>query len=123
MVAAVPVTAQAADATVALACQGTMAPWPRTEHVKSEPVSMDIIINLTARTVQGFGTTRLMDYPVKITGVNEVTVTFDDTYETSSIMGSINRMTGDMEAMVSGRGHLLMSYALKCRPAQRQRMF
>jgi len=37
---------------------------------------MGIIVNFTNRTVQGFGTPGLIDYPVKIRAWNEVTVVF-----------------------------------------------
>lgn len=59
-------TAQAADSTLTLACQGTAT----SGTGDPEPISMGIIVNFTNRTVEGFG------YPVKITDVSEVTVTF-----------------------------------------------
>jgi hypothetical protein len=70
-------TAQAADTTLALACQGTVTVYehPRTTtsgDAKPEPFSMGITINLTAGTVQGFG----MEYPVKITNINAGTIIF-----------------------------------------------
>jgi hypothetical protein len=37
---------------------------------------MSLILNFTAGTVQGFGTPGLMDIPIKITGINDVTVAF-----------------------------------------------
>ncbi len=46
-------TAQAADTTLTLACQGTVI--SDLENAKPEPVSMGIIVNFTNRTVQGFG--------------------------------------------------------------------
>jgi hypothetical protein len=45
-------TAQAADETLTLACQGTVI--SSLENAKPEPVSMGIIVNFTNRTVQGF---------------------------------------------------------------------
>jgi DNA-binding MurR/RpiR family transcriptional regulator len=56
-------TAQAADTTLTLACQGTTISG--MEDAKPEPISMGIIVNFTKRTVQGFA------YPVKITDVND----------------------------------------------------
>jgi hypothetical protein len=121
--------AHAADATLTLACQGTTTSG--VEDAKPERVSMGIIVNFTNRTVQGFGTPGLMDYPVKITAWNEVTVVFggsEDFFketQRASIMGSIDRVTGDAEAtsMVTdaktGKIITSTSYALKCRPAQR----
>ena len=43
-------TAQAADETLTLACKGTV----QRNAMKSEPVSMGIIVNFTARTITGF---------------------------------------------------------------------
>ena len=57
-------TAQAADTTLTLACQGTATSG--VEDAKPEPVSMGIIVNFTKRTVQGFGHPGLIDYPVQI---------------------------------------------------------
>jgi hypothetical protein len=122
-------TAQAAEpATLTLACQGTITDVTQTD-AKPESISMGIIVNFTNRTVQGFGFPGLIDYPVKITAWNDVTVAFDGSDSslgsTSSIRGSIDRVTGDVEAysMVTNAktGNIVtsMSYALKCRPAQR----
>jgi hypothetical protein len=123
-------TAQAADEKLTLACQGTVTGGAQTD--KPEPVSMGIIVNFTARTVQGFGHpgfAGLMDFPVKITGWNEVTVAFGGSDSKSrienSISGSIDRVTGDVEATSMATdvktGHVVSStaYVLKCRPAQR----
>jgi hypothetical protein len=124
------VTAQAADATLTLACKGTVTRGAQPD--KPEPVSMGIIVNFTARTVQGFGYpgfAGLMDFPVKITAWNEVTVAFEgsDSHAVieNSINGSIDRVTGDVEATSNATdvktGHPVSwtFYALKCRPAQR----
>jgi hypothetical protein len=76
----------------------------------------------------------LNDYPVKITGINDVTIDFDgsdngvsaiSTSSVSSIRGSIDRVTGDVEAtsMLTPTNPpkiiTSMNYLLKCRPAQR----
>ena len=91
--------AQAADTALTLACQGAAASGVE-EDAKPEPVSMGIIVNFTKQTVHGFGFPG-MDYPVNITGANEVTVVFagrrEDKFSTASIMGSIDRVTGDVE--------------------------
>jgi hypothetical protein len=72
-----------------------------------------------------------MDYPVKITGWNDVTVAFGGSEEElakssrDSIFGSIDRVTGDVEAtqlatdIKTGKTIASTNYALKCRPAQR----
>ena len=128
LVASLSMTAQAADATLMLACQGTVT-TPTMPETKPESVSMGIIVNFTARTVQGFGSPGLMDYPVKITGANDVTVVFrgSGTFGISemSLNGSIDRITGDVEAtsMLTNAqtGKIISStfYLLKCRPTQR----
>jgi hypothetical protein len=66
--------AHAADATLTLACQGTTTSG--LEDAKPKPISMGIIVNFTNRTVQGFGTPGILDYPIKITAWNDVTVVF-----------------------------------------------
>ncbi len=129
MVAAASMTAQPADATLTLACQGTTT-VTTMEDAKPEPISMGIIVNFTNRTVQGFGHPGfggLMDFPVKITAWNEVTVAFEGKNQVieKSINGSIDRVTGDMEAtstsfnLKTNKTLSSTSYALKCRPAQR----
>src|SRR5262245_2969081 len=93
-------TAQGADPTLTLACQGTATAG--IEDAKPEPVSMGVIVNFTKNTVQGFGDPGFIDYPVKITGINDVIVSFRCTQELgptfSSITGSIDRVTGDLNA-------------------------
>jgi hypothetical protein len=121
-------TAQAADTTLTLACQGTATvPTIGMEHPKPEPISMGVIVNFTNGTVQGFesipGFSRWFNFPVKITSMNEVAVRFHGSDQTgsvaraTSITGSINRVTGDVEA--DTKGVINLRYALKCRPAQR----
>jgi hypothetical protein len=121
VVAGLSIAAQAAEPqTLTLACTGTATEtaWPDQKPV---PISMGLIVNFTTRTVQGFA-----DYPVKITGLDDVTVAFRGSQtrsSTSSVSGSIDRVTGDVEAtsmLMNGTTILtLTSYALRCRPAQR----
>src|SRR5262249_58603816 len=116
-------TAQAAEPeTLTLACQGTAA-FSSTDKVL--PISTGIIINLTKRTLEGLE--GLWSIPVEITSVNEVTITFygsnrDESGE-QSISGSIDRVTGLLEAAFSRLNAVSirtsMLYSLKCRPAQR----
>jgi hypothetical protein len=113
-------TAQAADTTLTLACQGTT----NLNNAKLEPISMGIIVDFTNRTVQGFGFPDSHDFPVKITGMNEVTITFHGSNQAGnmSITGSIDRVTGDVEARnqaASDTFYTILRYALKCKPAQR----
>jgi hypothetical protein len=128
MVVGSSTTAQPVE-TLTLACRGTVTSG--VEDAKPDPISMGIIVNFTNRTVQGFGQPGLMDYPVKITGWNDVTVAFGGSEEElakssrDSIFGSIDRVTGDVEAtqlatdIKTGKTIASTNYALKCRPAQR----
>src|SRR5262245_8497076 len=98
MVAALSMTAHAADTTLTLACKGTTTAG--YQDAKPEPVSMGIIVNFTNRTVQGFNDPSFFDYPVKITAWNDVSVVFAGSSEalkvsTLSTRGSIDRVTGD----------------------------
>jgi hypothetical protein len=112
-------TAQAAEptGTLTLACEGTTKVGE-----KLEPISMGIIVDFAARTVHGFGYPGLsgrFDFPVKITGMNEVTVAFHGSNQTGvSITGSIDRVTGEAEARTQ-TPDLILRYALKCKPTQR----
>lgn len=62
--------------------------------------SIDVRPQASARSVQGFGYPGLMDYPVKITGINNVTVAFGGSSPANqvisnwSITGSIDRVAG-----------------------------
>jgi hypothetical protein len=121
------VTAQAAETTLTLACQGTVTvnEYPRTttvEDAKPEPYSTGMIVNLTARTVQVFGS----EYPFKIANTNDATIVFSHSEEQIAVLGSIDRVTGDMDATITNwsdmqRRNLSSEqfYKMKCRPAQR----
>jgi hypothetical protein len=120
-------TAQAVETgALTLACNGTWVGG--AEGAKPEPASLSLIFNFTAGTVQGFGVPDL-DYPIKITGINEATVAFFGSVQTSelslSLSGTIDRVTGEVVANEVGRetktGKTFVStgYSLKCRPTQR----
>src|SRR5215469_685613 len=76
-----------------------------------------------------FGIPGVSDYPVKIRGMNDARIVFDGSYDdgtsVASITGSIDRVTGDVEATdilsntKTGNVMSSTSYALKCTPAQR----
>src|SRR5690242_136952 len=87
---------QAADTRLTLACQGTTT-WA-VEDAKPEPFRMSIMVDFTNGTVQGFGTPGSKlgdDFPLKITGMNEVTIAFaghNRIFEADwSINGTIDR--------------------------------
>jgi hypothetical protein len=130
MVAGPWITAQAADTTLTLACDGTatdisMPPGSTDITIpagKPEPASMGIIINSTAQTVAGF------NFPLKITSSDETRIFFDGSDDTElthrRIIGSIDRMTGDMKATSIKMDKktfisLDVLYLLKCKPTQR----
>src|SRR5262245_30936656 len=69
--------AEAADETLPLACQGTVTETMMEEEKKPVPISMGIIVNFTNSTVKGFGNPDPNeDFPIKITEVNEATISF-----------------------------------------------
>jgi hypothetical protein len=123
MVAGLSMTAQAAEpATLTLACKGTVTDM--TPNAKPEPLSMGLIVNLTARTIlgsagPGSGT------PVDILFMDDVTVTFfgsySDQYRRWRLSGTIDRVTGDLEATNINEMEKTSSesWTLKCKPAQR----
>jgi hypothetical protein len=91
---------------------------------------MGLVVNFTTRRVEGFGVvSTLMDYPVEITGINDATISFGGSQyllaTSAHIGGSIDRVTGDVEATSVVRATnpprtiMSMDYSLKCRPAQR----
>jgi hypothetical protein len=120
-------TAQAADTTLTLACEGTTT--DKMKDAKPAPISMGIIVNFTKNTVQGFGIPGVSDHPVKIRGMNDARIVFDGAHDdgtsAASITGSIDRVTGDVEATdilsntKTGNVISSTSYALKCKPTQR----
>jgi hypothetical protein len=119
-------TAQAQQTTLTLACKGTTTEYDLQGATQPQPISMGIIVNLTDHTVRGFGYPFDTE-PLKIGYVNDVEVRFGGEQETSVrsiINGSINRVTGDVQAnwaFIDEKGKLEphMSYELQCRPTQR----
>jgi hypothetical protein len=126
--------AQAADNVLTLACQGTITETvdsAKSSDDKPEPVSTGIVLNFANRTVQGFfdpggGLFGLDEYyPVTITSWDDAIVSFkgSSSGKTSSIDGTIDRVTGALSALrlLSSTNKLIsaLKYELKCRPAQR----
>jgi hypothetical protein len=128
MIGSLLLVASAADAqqpaTLTFACKGTTT-WGGQES----PYKMSVILNFTDRTVQGFGTPGLLDYPVRITGANDVMIVFGGSQEmagsVASTQGSIDRVTGDLEAATTltdqktSKTYSTTTYSLQCKPAQR----
>ena len=125
-------TAHAAE-TLTLACEGTIGPIDHRES--REPVSMSIIVNFASKTVHGFDVNSLWfggskGEPAKIIDATETVAYFEGKGKsfgyTTRIMGTIDRVTGDVEVSSTtwngdqpvGGGEGTM-YELKCKPAQR----
>jgi hypothetical protein len=118
-------TAQAADTTLTLACQGTVTTKVmagKFADYEPEPVSMGLIVNFAARTVQG--TARwgpyLFDDQLQITEWNEGTIVFEGSskFLGMKISGSMDRVTGDVGMVATAEG-TAYDYLLKCKPTQR----
>jgi hypothetical protein len=69
-----PLTVQAADTTLTLACKGTTTDKMKEGSAKKEPLSIGVIVNLTKRTVQGLLLPTLERLP--ITDVTDLTIDF-----------------------------------------------
>jgi hypothetical protein len=89
---------------------------------KPDPVSMGLIVNFTAPTVQG--TARrgpyLFDDQLQITELSEGTVVFGgfSRFLGMKISGSMDRVTGEVGMVATAEGEAF-DYSLKCTPAQR----
>jgi hypothetical protein len=124
MVAALSMTAQAADTTLTLACQGTVT-IKSTGPLEYEPapVSMGLIVNFTSRTVQGSARwgPYLFDDQLPMTELNEGTVVFEgfSKFLGRKIYGSMDRVTGDVGMVATAKEWGTFDYSLKCTPAQR----
>ena len=128
-------TAHAQPATLTLACKGTLTDKDIDPPGTNRPISMNIMFNFTAGTVEF--TNFLTEPAVRITAVNDLTVRFDGSrtqsqYQTT-ISGSLDRVTGDMHMalrvlrtplQIGGRVpetkvESADDYELQCRPTQR----
>ena len=117
-------TAQAADETLTLACQGTAS--MSGDIGDTGPVSMGLVVDMAKRTVHGFREQFVRDgheTELKITEVKEaILVLRGPTGSTGvSVSGFMDRMSGDMTVTVSQEppAAFTKTYTLKCRPAQR----
>jgi hypothetical protein len=114
-------TAQTAERALVLVCEGKVTQPPGPKPEKPETVSVGIIINFRAGTVTWADSS---DHPLTITKLNEKTIDFRGSNGSRTLSGSINRKTGDTDAIstlmgepktrrINSRNH----YSLKCRPA------
>ena len=105
-----------AAAALALACKGTVDDKINLD-AKPKPISIGIIVNLTARTVTGFTGA---NFPVAITSIDDGRILFRGLNSTpasfAAVYGSIDRVTGAVEATTDGLPTLnsLSRYSLKC---------
>ena len=113
-------TALAADETLTLTCKGTAA--IRADSPKPNPLSMDLIVNFTTRTVVGTARQRpyVFDDQLQITEWNEVTVIFRgfSQFLGKNISGSMDRMTGEVGMLATSKTEAI-DYSLKCTPTER----
>ena len=104
MVTCASVTAQAADTTLILTCDGTAS---MTDFGDTGPVSMGLIINLTTRTVHGFREqfqTDGSEAQLKITEVKEtILVLRGQMGSMIDLSGFMDRMTGDITVTATQR--------------------
>jgi hypothetical protein len=125
LVVGLSTAAQAVETgTLTLACKGTYV----LAGQEPEQLSMGLIVNFNAGTVEGFDVGLIQ---IKITGINEVTVTFGGSgrsfLSNLSMSGTIDRVTGDVDAeetMTDAKTGKMLgggrdTYSLKCRPTQR----
>ena len=116
IIADLTIAAQAAaPETLTLTCKGTAA--IRTDFPKPYPLSMDLIVDFTTRTVQGTARQRpyVFDDQLQITEWNEATVIFRgfSQFLGKNVSGSMDRMTGDV-GMVATSTTQTIDYSLKC---------
>jgi hypothetical protein len=106
-------TARTAERAVVLVCEGKVTQPPGS---KPEPVSLGIVINFTAATVTWPDAS---GFPLAITKLNEKTVNFRGSNGSRTITGSIDRETGDTDAISTLMGdpktRRVNRYSLKCR--------
>jgi hypothetical protein len=133
------VPAEAQQATLALACEGTRSSGfdKKEDNVSclfcgTDPISMGVVIDFNTRTVQGFG----RGYSVEIRSADDALIDFagDDggrpPLAREVISGTIDRVSGKLEADASTRmwdekasiyrtDTFRTTYKLECKPAQR----
>jgi len=121
IIADLTIAAQAAaPETLTLTCKGTAT--IRADFPKPYSLSMDLVVDFTARTVQGTARQRpyVFDDQLQITEWNEATVIFRgfSQFLGKNVSGSMDRMTGDV-GMVATSTTQTIDYSLKCTPSQR----
>jgi hypothetical protein len=123
-----PVHAQ--RATLTLACKGTVTSSRDQNDEKPQDVSMGIIFNFASGAVVGLDnvfTGPRTYYDARIISANDVTIVFkggaDESWG-SSLDGSIDRVTGELDATTTAldwnkKVFSTLYYTLHCKPTQR----
>jgi hypothetical protein len=93
MVAAVSMTAQAADTTVTLACKGTQTSGGGA-RTSSEVINIGIIVDFQKKTVVGLEPT----VPLTIVGLTETEISFHGSETDWQMSGTLDRVTGSLVA-------------------------
>jgi hypothetical protein len=117
MVAAVSMTAQAANETLTLACKG------KEYHSitgKGDQINIGVILDFQKKIVTGLSDAGLLT----ITDVTETTISFSRFEVGWNVNGTLDRVTGALVAASiksdpNGKTILTLSYELQCRPTQR----
>jgi len=122
IIADLTIAAQAAaPETLTLTCKGTAA--IRADFPKPYPLSMDLVVDFTTRTVQGTARQRpyVFDDQLQITEWNEATVIFRgfSQFLGKNVSGSMDRMTGDVGMLATSKTEAI-DYSLKCTPIERK---
>ena len=107
--------ARAENTVVTLACDGTTTTNAEDDTV-AKPISMGIIIDLNAGTIDGFF--RQFRAEISTHQTKWVFTSIIEETGDARLNGSVDRITGDLKAKIL-IGQVFTDYALKCRPAQR----
>ena len=105
--------------TLTLACDGTITAYADARPRPPTSVSRGVLINFADRTVKGFGNPADR---VKVHSVDETYISFgteDTKTGETSITGKLDRVTGELSAIMEYSRGLTNMYSLKCKPAQR----
>ena len=124
MVAALSMTAHAADSTLTLACKGTTTTYL---DKRSDPVSLGLLVDFTKRTIKGFSFFPDKVEEVEITEVTEIVIYFHRATDFLDFGGAIDRLTGEVRGHLESNKKLMetthtlsgFDFALKCTPTQR----
>jgi hypothetical protein len=108
-------TAQAADATLTLACKGTETSKVGA-RTSSEVINIGIVVDFQKKTVVGLEPT----VPLTIDFLAETTISFSGAETDWQMNGTLDRVTGSLVATsVRSNPNVMLLFDLQCRPTQR----